>query len=173
MDTHSANFSLASDTFYWRMLSCQSPSEENEIWIICKAICFFETITKDAENLKLLWFQKQPLELFYRKAVLKHFTIFTGSHLRRSLFNKVTGLKVCNFVKNRLTVVWQNFLRTSISKKHLSTAASMIWNGFRTIATDKNCIPTPTLTPNLNLILNWGNTFPWRQFSGHHLQHGI
>ena len=34
--------------------------------------------------------QKQPPELFYKKAVLKNFTKFTGKHLIRSLFfNKV------------------------------------------------------------------------------------
>ena len=34
----------------------------------------------------LLWNQKQPLEVFYEKAVLKNFAIFTGKHLCWSLF---------------------------------------------------------------------------------------
>ena len=33
-----------------------------------------------------LQIQKQPLELFYKKTVLKHFAIFTGKHLYWSLF---------------------------------------------------------------------------------------
>ena len=37
--------------------------------------------------------QKQPLEVFCKKSVLKNFTKFTGKHLRWSLFfNKVAGL---------------------------------------------------------------------------------
>ena len=32
-DLHSTNFSRANNTFRWRMLSFQSPFEENEIWI--------------------------------------------------------------------------------------------------------------------------------------------
>ena len=36
-DLHSANFRRTNDTFRWEMLSFQSPFEENEIWIICKA----------------------------------------------------------------------------------------------------------------------------------------
>ena len=35
--------------------------------------------------------QKQPLELFYRKATLKAFALFTGKHL-----------KAGNFIKKRL-----------------------------------------------------------------------
>ena len=30
--------------------------------------------------------QKQPPDVFYKKAVLKYFAIFTGKHLRWSLF---------------------------------------------------------------------------------------
>ena len=38
-----------------------------------------------------------------KKAILKHFVIFTGKHLCRGLFfNKVAGHQVCNFVKKRL-----------------------------------------------------------------------
>ena len=37
--------------------------------------------------------QKQPLEMFFRKSVLKNFAIFTGKHLCWCLFfNKVAGL---------------------------------------------------------------------------------
>ena len=45
--------------------------------------------------------QKQPLEVFYRKGVLKNFAKFTGKHLFRSLFfDKFAGLKptqVCSW----------------------------------------------------------------------------
>ena len=35
---------------------------------------------------KYLCFQKQPLEVFYKKAVLKKLAIFTGKHLHWSIF---------------------------------------------------------------------------------------
>ena len=38
-----------------------------------------------------------------KKAILIHFVIFTGKHLRRYLFfNKVAGHQACNFIKKRL-----------------------------------------------------------------------
>ena len=38
--------------------------------------------------------------LFYKKAILKNFGIFTGKHLCWSLFfNKTAGLQSCNFIK--------------------------------------------------------------------------
>ena len=38
-----------------------------------------------------------------KKAILKHFVIFTGKHLCRGLFfNKVAGHQACNFIKRRL-----------------------------------------------------------------------
>ena len=38
-----------------------------------------------------------------KKAILKHFVIFTGKHLCRGLFfNKVAGHQACNFIKKRL-----------------------------------------------------------------------
>ena len=47
-------------------------------------------------------FRKQPPQVFYKKAVLKNFTKFTGKHLWQNLFfNKVAGLRPepCNFIK--------------------------------------------------------------------------
>ena len=47
--------------------------------------------------------QKQPPQLFFKKGVLKNFANFTGKHLCWSLFfNKVAGLRACNFIKKRL-----------------------------------------------------------------------
>ena len=40
--------------------------------------------------------------MFFKIGVLKNFIIFTGKHLCRSLFNKDTGLKACNIIKERL-----------------------------------------------------------------------
>ena len=34
----------------------------------------------------------QPLEVFYKKAVIKNFAILTGKHVLKSLFSKVAGL---------------------------------------------------------------------------------
>ena len=58
-----------------------------------------------------------------KKAVLKNFVIFTGKHMCWSeyLFNKVAGLKACNFIKERLQdrcfpMNIANFLRTPILK---------------------------------------------------------
>ena len=44
--------------------------------------------------------QKQPLEAFYKKGVLKNFAKFTGKYLCQSLFfNKVATLSPVNFAK--------------------------------------------------------------------------
>ena len=52
----------------------------------------------------LYYIKKQPLELFYKKGVLKSFAKFTGKHLRRSLiFNKVA--EACNFIKNENSIL--------------------------------------------------------------------
>ena len=40
--------------------------------------------------------------IFFKIGVLKNFANFTGKHLLESLFNKVAGLKTCNFFKKRL-----------------------------------------------------------------------
>ena len=48
-------------------------------------------------------FQKQPLEVFHKKAILKYFVIFTGKHLCWSLFfNKVSSHQACNLIKKGL-----------------------------------------------------------------------
>ena len=52
---------------------------------------------------QLLFFQKQPSEVLYKKLALKNFAKFTGKHPCQSLFFKKTKLEisVCNFNKNR------------------------------------------------------------------------
>ena len=57
-----------------------------------------------------------------KKAILKHFVIFTGKHLCRDLFfNKVAGHQGCNFIKKRLQhrcylVNIRKFIRSTILK---------------------------------------------------------
>ena len=47
--------------------------------------------------------QKQPLEVFYKKAVLKNFTKFTVKHLYGSPnLDKVTGLRPATLLKKKL-----------------------------------------------------------------------
>ena len=47
--------------------------------------------------------QKEPLEVFFKKDVLKNFANFTGKHPCWSLFfNKVTGLRASSFIRKRL-----------------------------------------------------------------------
>ena len=70
-------------------------------------------------------FQKQPLEVFCKKGVLRNFTKFTGKHQCKSLiFNKVTGLRPATLLKTRLLhrcspVNFGKFLRTPILTEHL------------------------------------------------------
>ena len=58
-----------------------------------------------------------------KKAILKHFGIFTGKHLCRGLsFNKVAGYHACNFIKKRLQHRYylaniRKFIRRTILKK--------------------------------------------------------
>ena len=46
-----------------------------------KAVGGVKSKNKHAGRLYILWydFQKQPLEVFYKKAILKNFTIFAGN----------------------------------------------------------------------------------------------
>ena len=46
--------------------------------------------------------QKQPLKVFYKKVVLRHFAKFTGTHLCQSLFfNKVAGLRPATLLNKK------------------------------------------------------------------------
>ena len=56
-------------------------------------------------------FQKQPPEVFYKKAVLKFCNILRKKTVLESLFNKITGLQASNFIKKRLTGVFLWMLR--------------------------------------------------------------
>ena len=66
-------------------------------------------------------FRSSHWRCFVKKGVLKSPASFTGKHLRWTLFNKVTDLQACNFVKKRLEhrcfpVKFATFLRTPILK---------------------------------------------------------
>ena len=56
-------------------------------------------------------FQKQPPEVFYKKAALKFCNILRKKTVLESLFNKITGLQASNFIKKRLTGVFLWMLR--------------------------------------------------------------
>ena len=76
--------------------------------------------SKMAINWELRDFQKQPLKVFYKKAVLKNFAIFTVKHLRWSLL--FAGCLQHNFIKKRLQhrcfpVNIAKYLRTPFLKK--------------------------------------------------------
>ena len=50
-------------------------------------------VKHEAENKHAM--QKQPPEVFYKKAVLENFAKFTGKHLcQSSFFNKVGGMQI-------------------------------------------------------------------------------
>ena len=55
----------------------------------------------------LILMQKQPLEVFYKKAVLRNFAILTGKYLCwNPAFNKVVGLQACKLEKEIPTQVF-------------------------------------------------------------------
>ena len=90
-------------------------------------------ITKNTQNIKLLWFQKQPPELFYKKVVLEHFIIFTGKHLCQSLFliNLQPWKPATLLKRDYSTGVFLQFcklFKNSYLKKHLITADSHLLN---------------------------------------------
>ena len=66
--------------------------------------------------------QKQPLDVFYKKAVPKNFAMLIIKHLCwRPVFNKVGGFQVCSFIKKKLQRRYfpmniAKFFRTSILK---------------------------------------------------------
>ena len=65
--------------------------------------------------------QKQPPEVFYKKGVLENFANFTGKNLFKPIFDKVAGLKTCEYIEKRLQyrsfpIKFWKFLRTSFLK---------------------------------------------------------
>ena len=61
--------------------------------------------------------------MFFQMGVLKSFVDFAGKNLCRNLFNKVTGLKICNFIKMRhqhrcFSVKFAKFFKTPCFTGH-------------------------------------------------------
>ena len=57
--------------------------------------------------------------MFFKICVLDNFAILTGKHVLESLFNKVAGLKTCNFIKKRLQHRCFSVNIASFFKEHL------------------------------------------------------
>ena len=73
--------------------------------VVCCLTCLFETRFLHVICIEplIINLQKQPLEVFHKKVVLKKIAIFTWKHLsRESLFNKVAGLLAWNLIKYKL-----------------------------------------------------------------------
>ena len=80
------------NVFLWEILKvylgpCQKPTIKRFVkiypWILCR--------------------QKQPLEVFCKKSVLRNFAKFTGKHLCQSLFfNKFASLRSATLLKKRI-----------------------------------------------------------------------
>ena len=94
--------------------------EDNRIDVLNVKACFISLV--ESYSLVLWYIWKQLPEVFYKKALLKNFPIFTGkTPALESLFNKVAGVQACNFIKKRLQhrcfpVAIAKFLRTSTLK---------------------------------------------------------
>ena len=78
-----------------------------------------------------IYLKSNPLEVFYKKGVLKKFAKFTGGHLCQSLFfDKVAGLRPAILLKKILghwhfSVIFAKFLITAFFIEHLFVAASV------------------------------------------------
>ena len=83
--------------------------------------------------------QKQPPEVFYKKAGLENFAKFTGKHLCKSLFLIKLQASACNFIKketlsqefscefceiSKNTCILRNFQEISKNTEHLWATAS-------------------------------------------------
>ena len=71
--------------------------------------------------------------MFYKKALLKNFSIFTGKYLRWNIFlNKVATLQACNFIKRDsntgVSCEYFEIFKNTYFEKHLRTTASALMN---------------------------------------------
>ena len=77
--------------------------------------------------------QKQPLEVFYKKGVIRNFAKFTGKHLcQRVLFDKVAGLRTAPLLKRTVRhrsfpVNFAKFLRTPFFTQYLLLLYLMVY----------------------------------------------
>ena len=77
------------------------------------------------------WSKKQPLDVFYeKKAVAKHFAIFTRKYLRRSVFsNKVAGLRTATLLEMRKFI--ETFLIEHLEWLLLKVFPCKFWGSFQ------------------------------------------
>ena len=67
--------------------------------------------------------------MFFKNGVLKNFSNFTENVLE-SLFNKVVGLKACNFIKNTAAQVFSYEISLSFKNTFLqNTSGACFWKG--------------------------------------------
>ena len=100
------------------------------IWYLLLTVTRYLVRTPSKTRLKP---QKQPLELFYKKSILRNFANFTGKHLCWNFF-LIELQEVCSFVKKRLRhrcfpKEFTNFLRTPIWRlwTTASETCSLTW----------------------------------------------
>ena len=68
--------------------------------------------------------QKQPPEVFFKKALLKNFAIFPGKHLCWNLFS--IKLQVCNFIKKVPNFEYYEIFKNAYYEENAWTAASSV-----------------------------------------------
>ena len=68
--------------------------------------------------------QKQPPEVFFKKALLKNFAIFSGKHLCWNLFS--IKLQVSNFIKKVPNFEYYEIFKNAYYEENAWTAASSV-----------------------------------------------
>ena len=106
--------------------------------------CLFEIEWASFYNKQAAWakcfrwgyWQKQPLEVFCGKGVLRNFAKFTGKHLCQSFFlNKVAGLRPVFCTKNFRYYDRCCFLNSNpiLASKHFLHREEVLWETLNTI----------------------------------------
>ena len=85
----------------------------------------------------LLYHQKQPLDVFCKKVVLKNFVQFTGKHLYQSLFFNKVACVASNFIKKEtrsqvFSCEFCEIFKKTYFEEHLQTATSVTFNTLET-----------------------------------------
>ena len=85
----------------------------------------------------LLYHQKQPLDVFCKKGVLKNFVQFTGKHLYQSLFFNEVACVASNFIKKEtrsqvFSCEFCEIFQKTYFEEHLQTATSVTFNTLET-----------------------------------------
>ena len=102
--------------------------------------------------------EKQPLEAFCKKGVLRNFSKFTGKHLSQSLFLIKLQAETCNFIKKRLRHMCFSecgkLLILNVVVKNLCNVRCLSIKGKALVSSFRKCLekqekPYPTsATPN-------------------------